>query len=621
MGVVECACTGIRFINLLTTHTIMFKKILFALIIFSCATACEKAVLNPDFESVQMMHAKKDKDKTNNKNKDKEKKNNKYKTYVASLDVDAEEGAPQTRSYDADLTWHWEYGDALLGYQVAVDNIRNRLEYNVQTRLFSCPDFTYQSNKAAAFHFVYPYGAEFQKGKLRPLQDGTWRPVCYGTTEPTTIDAIPSLRFDQLSSALELRIWNQNNTAMQERVTSVVLTSDSDFVPVWALDETTMTYSQSLSGKEIAVSGLDASVVQLNMPDLPEGYPAGTNIKMVLTREDGKTMTTYLPSDLTFVKQKRTIYNLTFVPDPTFTCATYNVDGLPTIKIPIVNVAINGDGPGESGTRTISSMLASSSYDIIGFQENFYYNSQLISAISSKYIFGTYKKLEALEAVFGKADTDGLGFATLGTTCSHSNETFVEFGDKFGGLTDGANDCIKKGFRYYLVTMKDGVQIDVYVTHMNSGSDDGHINARASQFQQLANYINDHRSGRPIVIMGDFNARYTRDDYETNFWNVLDADLAANLHDSWADVIWDGYYPSYGTPSWVVSDKYDPSNTVGDLEFGEQDGEVVDKILYINDPQSDVRIWAKSYERAMEYKDLADHTPVVVEFGYEKVTE
>ena len=238
--------------------------------------------------------------------------------------------------------------------------------------------------------------------------------------------------------------------------------------------------------------------------------------------------------------------------------------------------------------------------------------------MASSYLFGSYRKFSLLSSL-SQADTDGLGFATLSSTCNWTNETYVGFTTAYGGLTDGANTSIKKGFRYYLVTMKDGVQIDVYVTHMNSGSSDNHINARASQFQQLANYINDHRSGRPIVIMGDFNARYTHDDYETNFWNGLDADLAANLHDSWADVIWDGYYPSYGTPSWVVSDKYDPSNTVGDLEFGEQDGEVVDKILYINDPQSDVRIWAKSYKRDMDYDDLADHNPVVVQFGYEKV--
>ncbi|MBQ5803020.1 MAG: hypothetical protein IIW25_02170, partial [Bacteroidales bacterium] len=69
----------------------------------------------------------------------------------------------------------------------------------------------------------------------------------------------------------------------------------------------------------------------------------------------------------------------------------------------------------------------------------------------------------------------------------------------------------------------------------------------------------------------------------------------------------------------VVDDKWDPNNTVGDIWYNEQEGEVVDKILYINDPNSDVRIFAKKYKRDMDYKGLADHVPVVVEFGYEKV--
>ena len=585
----------------------MIKKFLFTMMLLTFVISCEKPEpLIPDQEAALMMRAPK-KDKSEKKTK---------KTRTAPVDVDAKDSeSPSTRAYDGDLNWHWEYGDALLGYQVAYDNIRNRLEYNLQTGLFSCPDFTYQSNSPERFHFVYPHGAEYQKGQLRPLQDGIWRPVCVTTTEAVKIDELPYLSFEQLSSALELRIWNQDNTAMQERIVGVTLTSDSDFVANWTLDEATMTYTQSLKGKEINVQNLNTPIVQINMPHLPDGYPAGTEIKLVLTREDGRTMTTTLPAEMTFVKQKRTVYNLVFVPDPMFTCATYNIDGLPT---DVLGIKINGDGPGETGTKSISTKLAASGWDIVGFQENFTYNTQLRSSMTSKYSFGTHKKFNLLEAAFGVSKTDGLGFASLTSTNTWSQETFVKFTKAYGDLFDGANTCIDKGFRYYVVTMKDGVQIDVYVTHMNSGSGTEHINARASQFQQLANYINDNRSGRPIVIMGDFNARYTRDDYKTNFWDVLDADLYANLHDPWADIMWSGDYPEYGTPSWVVSDKYDPSNTVGDIEFGEQDGEVVDKILYINDTQSDVRIFAKTYRRAMEYT-WADHTPVVVEFGYEKV--
>ena len=585
----------------------MVKKLFLVLTVMAVAlTSCESPMME-DMTATPELAA----------NKEKKPKKPK-KLLVAQLDVEAEENSSETRAYDADLVWHWEYGDALMGYQVAYDNIRNRVEYNPQTGLFTCADFTYQDKNETKFHFVYPYGIEIEKGILKAIQEGIWRPVSVFTTGETTIDALPKLQFEQLSSALELRIWSNENNAMQERVVSAVLTADSDFVGRWTLDPETMTYTQSLNGKEIAIDGLNTSVVQVNMPHLPEGYGDDVEIKLVLTREDGRTCTTYLPKDLTYVKQKRTVYNLIFVPDPVFTCATYNVDGIP--RIAIGDFGLNADGPGSNGTKNISDKIAVSGWDFVAFQEDFEYHSELVSSMS-KYTFGTHRGSVGIRQLFRVADTDGLEFATLGTTCSWSNETFVEFTSKYGGLLDGANDCIKKGFRYYLVTMmKDGVQFDVYITHMNSGSDTDHINARASQFQQLANYINDNRSGRPIIIMGDFNARYTRDDYKTNFWNELDADLRPeNLQDAWTELIWGGWYPDYGTPSWVVSDKYDPNNTVGDIRMGEQEGEVVDKILYINDPQSDVRIWAKSYKRDMEYSGLADHNPVVVQFGYEKV--
>lgn len=584
----------------------MIKKILISLIILTSVFGCEKAELLTDYDNFKLEKVKKEK---------KEKKEKKVKTFSASLYVKAEDGSSSsTRAYDGDLVWHWEYGDALLGYQVAVDNLRNRLVYDVQENVFSCSDFTYQTNQNARFHFVYPYGAEFEMGKLTPVQDGVWRPVCYTTTEPTKLNALPTLTLEQLSSALEIVVWNENNYGQQERIIKAELVSESDFIPVWTLDESSMVYSQSLNGKHILIDGLNTSVVQINMPDLPEGYNSDVKIKLVLTREDGKTMTSYLPSELKFFKRKRTVYNVIFTPDPSFICATFNIDGLPVG---------NSNGPTDSQVKQISSIVSNAGWDIVGFQENFSKNNELKSNMGM-FKWGTYKSFNVLELILGKPiNTDGLSFAT---TCSFENETIIPYTNAYGGLTNGADELLKKGFRYYLVTLKDGVQLDVYVTHMNSGSTEGHINARASQLQQLANYINDNRGTRPIVILGDFNARYTRDDFATNFWNVLDADLYANLHDPWADIIWDGYYPEYGTPSWVVSDKYDPTNTVGDLKFGEQDGEIVDKILYINVPESNIRIFAKNYKRDMSFRSFssisseeADHVPVVVEFGYEKV--
>lgn len=301
----------------------------------------------------------------------------------------------------------------------------------------------------------------------------------------------------------------------------------------------------------------------------------------------------------------------------TFNAASYNIDGLPEKVLSIIT--INGDGPGSDGTKTISSRLAGDAWDIIAFQEDFTYDSQLRSSMSN-YTFGTYR---GGVTSISSNDTDGLGFATLNSTTSFSGETIVKFNDAYGGIADGANTCVEKGFRYYLVTLAGGAQIDVYITHMNSGSKEGHINARASQFQQLAEYIVAHDNGRPVLILGDFNARYTRDNIQTNFHNNLGA-FAKYLSDAWVELVdkcdingnvlyYAGEYPDYPSDSLVVTEKYEGAE--GDIECTTQGGEVVDKIYYINNPNSDVAIFANSFERDMDYTE-ADHAPVVSEFTY-----
>lgn len=576
----------------------MVKKLFLVLTVMAVAlTSCESPMMD-DMTATPELAA----------NKEKKPKKPK-KLLVAQLDVEADGNSSETRLYDGNLQWGWEFGDALLGYQVAYDNIRNRFEYNLQTNLFSCPEFTYQEKNAARFHFVYPHGAEIEKGVLKAYQEGVWRPVCHFTTDATTVDALPYISFETLTSALELRIWSNENNDMQERVVSAVLTADSNFVGRWTLDPETMTYTQSLNGKEIVIDGLNTSVVQVNMPHLPEGYADDVEIKLVLTREDGRTCTTYLPKDLTYVKQKRTIYNLIFVPDPAFTCATYNVDGLPAKVLGFI--PLNTDGPATDGTKDISKRIAASGWDFVAFQENFTYNSELESAMSN-YAFGTHRKFELLKAL-ATADTDGLGFATLKSTCSFSGEKCIEFTDKLGGLTNeldggnggGANTSIKKGIRHYVVKMNDGAEFDVLITHMNTAETEKQIEVQDKQLKQVAEYINTIRSNnRPIIFMGDMNTRYTRNDYATNFWGVLDDDL--EYADPWVEFLWSDY-PTY------------PSDPILTDNWGMQYGEVVDKIIYINNPNAEYQITAKTYLHDDSFNFVSDHNPVVAQFGYEKV--
>ena len=300
-----------------------------------------------------------------------------------------------------------------------------------------------------------------------------------------------------------------------------------------------------------------------------------------------------------------------------FTCATYNVDGLPQ-KISIIS--INSDGPGSSGTSNISAKIASQNWDFVGFSEDFAYHSNLTSSLSN-YQWGTYRGSVSSSALYKTIDTDGLEFAARKATCSWSSEKITAFSSSYGGLTSGANTCIKKGFRHYVVAVAEGVEVDVIITHMNtySSSGSGHINAQHAQLKQIAQYINNlvATNNRPVILMGDTNCRYTRHDFKTYFWDVLNSNLTYS--DPWVDFQWNGVYPTYPSKSLMVSDATGTNSSTDIICADTQKGEVVDKVIYINNPNAPVQIKAESYLRDYDnFKGLADHMPIVVKFSFEK---
>lgn len=291
----------------------------------------------------------------------------------------------------------------------------------------------------------------------------------------------------------------------------------------------------------------------------------------------------------------------------TFTCATYNVDG---IGLSLVN----SNGPGSSGTKSMSAKINSSNWDFVGFSEDFSYHSELTSGMTN-YNFGKYRGDISMSALFSTLDTDGLGFAAK-KGVNFVEKAIVQFNSSYGGLTGGANTCIKKGFRHYEVTVADGVVIDVLITHMNTYSDksDDYINAQHSQLTQIAQYINNlvAQNNRPVIFMGDTNCRYTRHDFQTHFWSKLNSTLTYG--DPWVLYQWKDVYPTYPSKSLMVSDA---TGTDPDLDIicsDTQKGEVVDKVIYINNSNAPVQIMASSYLRDMNYNGFGDHMPIVVEF-------
>ncbi|HJD04759.1 MAG TPA: hypothetical protein H9921_09040 [Candidatus Mediterraneibacter caccogallinarum] len=290
----------------------------------------------------------------------------------------------------------------------------------------------------------------------------------------------------------------------------------------------------------------------------------------------------------------------------TFTAVSMNVDGLPNL------FGINEDGPAADGTRAISAKIAEYDWDIIGVSEDFNYNDELMSSLSANYNAGTHRG----GVSWLTNDTDGLNLIwkkSLSVTGEKWMSWNVHYSTGIFGTGNGADGMIDKGFRYYEAEVADGVYVDIYILHMDADSDQGDIDARYAQLEQLANAITASDNDNPIIVMGDTNCRYTREDIREAFINPINEDPRFEIKDAWIEGAWDGTYPNVGDPALLAVDKG------GNYEYPQ--AEIVDKIFYINNTDSKVKLTLDSYSVATDFTDgsgtaLADHWPIVGTFNY-----
>ena len=291
-----------------------------------------------------------------------------------------------------------------------------------------------------------------------------------------------------------------------------------------------------------------------------------------------------------------------------FTACAFNVDGLPQ---KISGITINGDGPGSDGTTSMANIANGLGWDIIAASEDFAYNSQLTAALTN-YSHGTWRGSVDASQLISTADTDGLNFFWRTSTTSATGETYIQYNDAEGGLWNGANTCIKKGFRHYEVEVSEGVVIDVYITHMNTYSGDGntesneYVKAVLSQLRQLRDYVltNAKANKRPAIIMGDTNMRYTRHDIKTNFLDVVaayDNNAGYTVSDPWVEFHRSGVYPSWDSKSLMIRAHANSDGISSDIICSDdQRGEVVDKIWYINVPGAEVQLKATAHKNDID---------------------
>lgn len=306
--------------------------------------------------------------------------------------------------------------------------------------------------------------------------------------------------------------------------------------------------------------------------------------------------------------------------DGSFTVASMNVDGLPATVLGFIS--INPDGPGEDGSAEIGGRFAASGWDIIAVSEDFNFHDALYSGdFKANYGSGTHRGRVG-DSLMIPYDTDGLGLFYKNEIAVRG-EGWIRWDDYYpkSGTGNGGDSLIKKGFRFYTATVADGVDIDVYILHMDADSSAEDIDARESQLSQLADYIKSTDSKNPIIIMGDTNCRYTREHLQSLLIDSINEDPRFTAGDAWIENIRRGAYPAVGDPPIMASDK-----TGDGSGYPYPRAEIVDKIFFVNNADSDIHLRLDLYTVDTSFRDaggapLADHWPVTARFAYAKKYE
>ena len=285
--------------------------------------------------------------------------------------------------------------------------------------------------------------------------------------------------------------------------------------------------------------------------------------------------------------------------DGQFTIATLNVDGLPQ-KILVVKV--NADGPGNGGTARIGKYLLKKGYDLLMLQEDFNYHDVLSVMLEDDYKMDEWsgdvgveeRTIDYLHLQNHRFECDGL-MALWKNDLTVTPVARTPWQQNFGKFSHALDEMVTKGFRRYEVTLRSGDRIVVYNMHMDASDDKDEAEqkdtkdkaARMAQWAQLKDDVMQHLDTRPVIVVGDMNSLYSRDDVKSVFIDAINESGRATV----ADVF---------------------------LELNKQGEETLDKILYIN-PVMGTKIQPLAYSLDKDGyqndgKPLGDHYPVAATF-------
>lgn len=299
-------------------------------------------------------------------------------------------------------------------------------------------------------------------------------------------------------------------------------------------------------------------------------------------------------------------------PDNSFKVMTLNVDGLPA---KLLFFDVNPDGPASAGSELISEYIAARSCDIVALQEDFNYRWEIWSRLFAGYNHDEWAggvlteecKVDYAHLHRNKFPTDGLNMSWK-KECQSTAYDRVAWKQAFGKFSHNFDDMITKGFRRHEITLQNGIGVVVYNLHMDASSDrDEQVGndvkdraARASQWEQLRDYIMNSLDLRPVIVLGDMNTLYHRDNVKALFIDNINQSGKATAGDVWVELQRSGIYPAYGQTE-VKDDMYD-------------------KVIYINPQGTPTPIspkqveWDKNGYLKEDGTPLGDHYPVIATF-------
>lgn len=297
-----------------------------------------------------------------------------------------------------------------------------------------------------------------------------------------------------------------------------------------------------------------------------------------------------------------------------FTLATLNVDGLPQ-KILMVNV--NADGPAETGTARIGKYLMKKGYDLVMMQEDFNYHGVLSVWLEDDYKMDQWSgdvgaldgihKVDFLHLQNHRFECDGL-MACWKNDLQVTPAASTPWNQNFGKFSHANDELVTKGFRRYDVTLRGGERIVVYNMHMDATLLEDEVEnkaakdqeARMAQWAQLKEDVLQCLDTRPVIIAGDMNSFYGRDDVKREFIDAINESGRGVVADAWVQLQRKGVYPT---------------ESVSEATAGE---ETFDKILYINPSiGTNIKPTAITIDREgyrHDGKPLGDHWPVAATF-------